>query len=304
MNFGVTLPCLGPAAQPDLLARFSRRAEELGYATLWVADRLLFPLHPRSPYPGAPDGALPDFYRRSLDPVATLTWAAAHTSRIELATGVLQMPLYNPILLARELTTLDILSGGRLVVGLGQGWSLDEFEAAGADPKARGERADEFLGVLRAVWAGSPAEFQGRHFRLPPSVLAQPVRRPPLLLAAYAPAALRRIALLADGWMPVGVPIPALTQNWSQVREEAAAAGRDPDALQLRVAGFVTLTAAPLDADRPAFTGSEEQVAGDLAAVRALGAREFVFMFLPEHEGDVDGLETLEKFRALAATLG
>lgn len=299
MNLGISLPNLGAAAGPGLVARFARRAEEIGYSTLWVADRLLYPLAPRSLYPSSPDGSLPDFYRRSLDPLLTLTWAAAHTSRIELGTGILQMPLYNPVVLARALTTLDILSGGRAVAGFGQGWSTDEFEAAGADPDGRGARADEFLQVLAAMWGEPPAEFQGTHFHLTPSIVARPVRKPPVLLAAYAPAARRRVARLADGWFPVGLPLPALKTLWQGILQSAAEAGRDPSSLQLRVAGFVAVGSEIPGPDRPPFAGSPAQVAADLLALRELAPQEFSILYLPQAPDGADAFEALEQLWAL-----
>jgi alkanesulfonate monooxygenase SsuD/methylene tetrahydromethanopterin reductase-like flavin-dependent oxidoreductase (luciferase family) len=126
----------------------AKRAEDLGVDCLWVLDRLLWPVNPRAPYPLG-DGSLPVQYKNVLDPVETLTFAAAHTSRIALATGVLNLPWYNPVLLARRLTTLDILSRGRLRVGFGIGWSPDEYEAAGATWQDRGKRADESIEMLK-----------------------------------------------------------------------------------------------------------------------------------------------------------
>lgn len=301
MNVGITLPNLGPAAGPDLAARFARRAEEIGYSTLWVADRLLYPVKPRSPYPGTPDGSLPDFYRCSLDPLLALTWAAAHTSRIELGTGILQFPLHNPVVTARGLTTLDILSGGRVVAGFGQGWSVDEFEAAGTLARDRGDRAEEFLRVLQALWGEPPAQFQGRHFRLAPSIVARPVRRPPVLLAAYAPKALERVALLADGWLPVGVPLPTVKIQWDGILQAAAEAGRDPSRLQLRVAGFVMAGTEIPEQNRSPFTGSPAQIAADIQAVRELGAHELCIQYLPQAPDGADAMEALEQLWQLAS---
>ena len=132
-------------AGPEAVIMVAKRAEELGFDSLWVLDRILWPVNPRAPYPLG-DGSLPVQYKNVLDPLETLTFAAAHTSRIALATGVLNLPWYNPVLLARQLTTLDILSRGRLRVGFGIGWSPDEYEAAGATWQDRGKRADESIG--------------------------------------------------------------------------------------------------------------------------------------------------------------
>lgn len=139
MRIGITLPNLGSSANPGDIIKAAGQAEELGYDTLWVADRLLYPVNPRTPYPATADGSLPELYKNALDPLETLTFAAANTNRIGLATGVLDIPFYNPVVLARQLTTLDVLSGGRLRAGFGLGWSEDEFEATGLERPTRVE---------------------------------------------------------------------------------------------------------------------------------------------------------------------
>lgn len=171
MRIGITLPSMGRAANPTNIIQAAQKAEKLGYDTLWVADRLLYPVNPRTPYPATPDGSFPEFYKDILDPLEALTFVAAHTSRIGLGTSVLDMPFYNPVVMARQLTTLDVLSGGRLRVGLGLGWSEDEFEAAGASLKERGARADEFIRILKAIWTTDPVEFVGKYYKVPRSII-------------------------------------------------------------------------------------------------------------------------------------
>jgi alkanesulfonate monooxygenase SsuD/methylene tetrahydromethanopterin reductase-like flavin-dependent oxidoreductase (luciferase family) len=161
MRFGFALPQVGSAAGPEALVMVAKRAEDLGVDSLWVLDRLLWPVNPRAPYPLG-DGSLPVQYKNVLDPVETPTFAAAHTSRIALATGVLNLPWYNPVLLARRLTTLDILSRGRLRVGFGIGWSPDEYEAAGATWQDRRPiRRDGSWGQILEL--DSPAENGSRY---------------------------------------------------------------------------------------------------------------------------------------------
>src|SRR5215212_2781885 len=152
MRSGLILPSLGAGVGPGELVRAAQRAEELGYADLWVAELLLFPVAPRSPYPVTPDGSLPAFYKHALTPIETLTYVAGHTQRIGLGTSVLLMPLHNPVILARQMATLDVLSGGRARVGLGQGWSIDEREAGGGPMNQLGARADEYVQVLERIW--------------------------------------------------------------------------------------------------------------------------------------------------------
>ena len=169
MKIGIAVPNIGPVATPEAVKTVAQQAEALGYHSLWTVERLLWPVNPKMPYPATRDGSLPEEYKYCLDPLDTLTFAAAHTNTIKLGTSVLDIPYYNPVLLARRLTTIDVLSKGRLRVGFGVGWSPDEMEAAGADMKVRGARADEFLHVLKTIWTTDPAEHHGKFFTLPKS---------------------------------------------------------------------------------------------------------------------------------------
>src|SRR5215467_12002332 len=152
MRIGFALGNIGPIGNAESISGIAKRAESLGYQSLWTVERLLWPVNPQTPYPVTPDGHLPEAYKHILDPLDTLTFAAGITHKIALGTSVLDMPYYNPTVLARRLTTIDILSNGRLRVGLGLGWSKDEMDASGAEMKARGAKADEFIAVLKAIW--------------------------------------------------------------------------------------------------------------------------------------------------------
>jgi alkanesulfonate monooxygenase SsuD/methylene tetrahydromethanopterin reductase-like flavin-dependent oxidoreductase (luciferase family) len=139
MRLGIALPQVGSTVSPETLVTVAKRAEDLGFDSLWVLDRILWPVSPRVPYPVG-DGSLPVKYKSVLDPLETLTFAAAHTRRVALGTSVLNLPWYNPVLLARRLTTLDVLSAGRLRIGFGMGWSPDEYEVTAGDIDARMEQ--------------------------------------------------------------------------------------------------------------------------------------------------------------------
>ena len=145
MRIGFALLHMGSIATPKSIQKTARRAESLGYDSLWVVDRLLYPVDPQTPYPGTPDGSLPEAYKQVLDPLETLMFAATHTKKIALGTSVLDIPYYNPVMLARRLTALDVFPDGRLRFELGLGWSKDEYDATGASFEGRGFRADEFL---------------------------------------------------------------------------------------------------------------------------------------------------------------
>ena len=280
MRLGFALPQVGPVAGPDALVTVAQRAEALGFDSLWTLDRMLYPVNPRTPYPATRDGVLPDLYKRVLDPLETLTFVAAHTRRIAIGTSVLNLPWYPPVLLARRLTTLDILSGGRLRVGFGMGWSLDEYEAAGAPWPERGKRADEIIAALKTIWTTDPVEFQGEYYRIPKSFIGpKPVQKPhpPIYMAAFTPSAMKRVAKEANGWFPVGVPLTAVAQMFEGIKGMAREAGRDPAALELIVRANAEFSDTPINKDRADFTGALEQIAGDVAETRQLGAAEIVF---------------------------
>jgi probable F420-dependent oxidoreductase len=280
MRIGFNLPQIGPAAGPKAIVQAAQRAETLGYDSVWVTERLLYPVNPQTPYPVTPDGSLPEPYKHVLDPLEVLTFAGAQTRRIHLGTSVLDIPYYNPVMLARRLTTLDVLSGGRLRVGLGLGWSKDEFDTMGASLSQRGHRADEFLRVLKAIWTTDPVEFHGDYYQIPRSIVGpKPVQKPhpPIYLAAYAPGALKRAATLANGWNPAGLSVEQMAPMAAQLREMAKAAGRDPMSLEVIVRANLHITPLPLGGDRWIFTGSFDQIQADIERVRAFGADELFF---------------------------
>lgn len=291
-RLGLGLAQVGPFADPAAVLDMAAKAEALGYSSLWAMDRLLTPVAPRTPYPASPDGVLPEEQRTVLDPIVALTLAATATERIRLGTSVLVAPWYSPVLLARSLTTLDRASGGRLTVGLGLGWSVDEYEAVGVPQRRLAGRSEEILDVLETVWGDDVVAHHGERFHIAPStVLPKPVQRPRprLLLAAYTPAGLERVARRADGWTPAGLPIEAIAPMFAAVRDLAANHGRDPDALELVVRANIKVTDHDLGADRPAYWGSVEQVGTDLEATSATGADEII-LELQGCAGTVDGL--------------
>ncbi|MGY5036650.1 TIGR03619 family F420-dependent LLM class oxidoreductase [Streptomyces sp. 900116325] len=190
-----------PARQP--------LAEELGYDSLWTGDRILALAAPSAPYPVG-DGIMPRIYENHLDPLISLALAAAHTNRVRLGTSTLNGLWEPPLMLARSLTALDLLSGGRLDVGLGLGWMPDEYTAVGVPWQGRGARIDETLDVLEEYWARDLVSHQGPLFTIPETTVGlKPHQRaaPPILLAGFTPTGLRRVARRAAGWLPVAMPL-------------------------------------------------------------------------------------------------
>jgi probable F420-dependent oxidoreductase len=302
VDIGVQLAQIGRLADASAVRRAAMAAEQVGFASVWVLDRLLSPVDPRSGYGGTADGRLPLGMETSLDPLGVLAYAAALTDTVRLGASVLVAPWYRPVPLARLLTTVDQLSQGRLVVGLGVGWSLDEYDAVGVPMRERGARLDETLDVLDAVWGEDPVALTGPTTHIAPAeVQPKPVQRPrpPVLLAAYTPAGLDRVARRGDGWNPAGMPMELLAPIWGQIRDAAAGYGRDPDALRLVVRANITLSDAPVDGERPPYHGSLEQVAEDLRATAAAGADEVILGLFGDPKLD----EALDVYAQLAESV-
>ena len=293
MKFGLGLPHLGRLADPDAIRTVALAAEHAGLSSVWAMDRLLSPVTPRTMgYPGRVDGRLPAEQDVVLDPVVALTVAATVTERIGLGTDVLVAPWYPPVLLARTLAALDQVSRGRLVAGLGLGWSVDEFDAVGVPMAGRGRRLEEVLDVMAAVWMDPIVDIATTHERIAPSAMGlKPVRPagPPILLAASSGAGLDRIADRADGWLPFGLTLDELAAGWARIGRRAVERGRDPQTLRLVVRADPHCDGRRLGADRPAFAGTCGQVLDDLARLRDLGADE-VILDLHETARDVEEL--------------
>ncbi len=304
MKLGFGLPHSGPSG-PEAITLVAKRAEELGYESLWSFERFLYPEQPQSPYPASHDGSLQENYKTMLDPLHTLSFVSANTSRIALGTSILVMGYRNPVLLAQSLTTIDVLSRGRLRVGLGQGWSKDEHDAAGVSMKDRAARGDELLQVLKAMLTTDPVEFQGKFFQVPKSIVQpKPVQKPhpPIYLAAYTPGAMKRVATFADGWMPVGIPIDGMAQMMEGIRGMAQEVGRDSSVLKLVVRANVQVTLQSQGDQRQHFYGSLDEIKSDIQATRDIGADE---LFIDPQGASVEGasaeeyLEVMEQMKDL-----
>ncbi|HYT22358.1 MAG TPA: LLM class F420-dependent oxidoreductase [Candidatus Polarisedimenticolia bacterium] len=296
MRIGFALPNIGPVATPEAVSKVAERAEDLGYDSLWTIERLLYPVKPQRPYPATPDGSLPEVYKHALDPLEALTFAAARTRKIALGTSVLDIPYYNPVMLARRLTTLDFLSNGRLRVGLGLGWSKDEMDATEVDIKQRGAMADEFLHVLKAIWTTNPVEFHGNFYQVPKSYIGpKPVQKPhpPIYMAAFAPAALKRLAKFADGWNPVVIPIDGMAQMFGSIKQMAREAGRDPSHMELIIRAHIEITDKPLGQERAIFFGTLDQIKEDIGGCRSIGAHEIHF-----DPTFMEGVQSLDRWLA------
>ncbi|MCC3768892.1 TIGR03619 family F420-dependent LLM class oxidoreductase [Streptomyces sp. UNOC14_S4] len=296
MRIGIALPQYGTHAHPTRIADFARDAEAAGFDSFWVNDRALTPVEPDDVYPMpgyTPENPYPPEYTTYLDPLTVLTVAATATTRARLGTSVLNATWYPPLLLARTLTTLDRLSGGRLDVGLGIGWMRDEAAALNTDFGKRGAHLDEILDILRGIWTENPFAHEGPNWRIPRAhVDLRPAQRPhpPVLLGGFSPAALRRVGRRADGWAGVAMSPSRHAAVWAVARRAAEEAGRDPAALRQEIRFFPEPGATP------------ESIAAALSTVRATGADGCFFDLQQTVREPTEalglGIRALERYRA------
>jgi probable F420-dependent oxidoreductase len=258
MDYGIVLPHFGSFARKEAAHRIiavAEAAESLGYSTAWAIDHLVLPAKVEGGYAFNP---LDPF----LEPITVLGALALRTSRIKLGTAVLVLPYRHPIYTAKALATVDVLSGGRLIVGVGAGWMEPEFAALGVPIAERGSRTNETIDVMKALWTEDIPGYNGRHFQFSniksvPQLVQKP--RPPILVGGMTKGALQRVVRRADGWIALGKSPADLSQPLATLREMAAKAGRKPDELQICML--------------PISTPSLEQVIEDLPRYAEMGVQ-------------------------------
>ncbi|MEV6599826.1 TIGR03619 family F420-dependent LLM class oxidoreductase [Actinoplanes sp. NPDC051346] len=301
MDLGIDLLTSGPHASVDAIVRMAREAEILGYGAVWTHERVLCPAGDVDQPPGPPR-PLPMYYQRTFEPLDTLSFVAARTSTLQLGTSVLTAPLHHPIMMARRLATLDQFSRGRLVVGLGQGWMREEYEAAGVPFRQRGARLEDFVAALRAAWSPDPVSYDGRFYSIPLShVDPKPFRRggPTILVGAASPAAIDRAARIADGFNPTSMTLERLTAAINAFRICADRAGRDPDRLSIVVRAATPLTESAVGLGRPFLGGSPDQVVEDLRRLEDLAVDHVLFTNVRQPPLD-EQLSLLERVKTAA----
>jgi probable F420-dependent oxidoreductase len=305
MRYGFYLPTRGRTATPEDLEALVRRGEALGFASVMIADHIVFPSVVTSKYPYTVSGVFPG-QGDALEQLALMAFIAGKTERLRLVTSVMILPYRNPVATAKTLATIDVLSRGRVTVGVGVGWLREEFEALGAaDFDRRGAVSDEYLRIFKALWTESPVSFAGQFYRFDDvCCLPAPVQRPhpPIWIGGHSKAALRRVARLGDGWHPVGanpaVPLtPAdLRRDLDELYRLTEAEGRDPSALTISYKAPLYDATRPVaaGADRRPFSGSSDQIAADIATYERLGVSELIFDFRSETSSE--SLERMERF--------
>jgi probable F420-dependent oxidoreductase len=287
MEFGFGLPSRGQAATMQNMRLLAQHVEALSLDSVWVSDHIIVPRQIDSFYPYDPDGRFPsapdqDYY----EPLTTLAFLAASTVRVRLGTSVLILPYRNALLTAKVVSTLDALSGGRVILGVGVGWMEEEFVALGLDTfHQRGAVSDEYIRAFRALWTSDRPSFDGEHVRFADIGFApKPARQPhpPIWIGGHTPPAIRRAARLGDGWHPIGLRPPAsLTPDEmrtavARLRDETSKAGRNPQDITI---SFKAPIAFSNDggATRQLLTGSPAAIQDDIGRYADCGVSHMVF---------------------------
>ena len=287
MKFGVTIPNNWGVEDPQQVLAMGPAAEDLGYDSLWVMDHLFNTGYIRERLDDKP------YYH----PLATLSYLAATTKRVLLGTSVLVLPYHNPVELAKYTASLDQMSGGRLILGVGVGAMTEEFEALGISMRQRGSLTNECITIMKELWTNHDPSYHSRRWdfsglRFSPKPLQKP--HIPLLIGGSSPGALRRAATLGDGWHPSGLSPEEFSLGRREIRELAQAAGRDPDSLTMSLRLEVEVHGQP-SSDRAAgrarlFGDDPDQLAASIAAYQTAGVDHVV---LALNSGDVPALNKL-----------
>lgn len=303
MDINIALPQTGKFASPETITYAAEEAERREYTTVWVLERLLRPIDSR-PSPERTSTTMPESYANVYDPLETLAYVAAKTERVKLGTSIIDALFHVPAILARRFATLDRLSGGRLIAGLGQGYSSEEFAAANVPMSRRGAGFEEFIEAMRAAWGPDPVHFSGRFYEIPESQInPKPVQDggPPVIIAAMQKPAVERAGRLGFGLNPLAPNWEALEAAVSSFRDAAHAAGHDSATMPVVVRANTAVGEEIAESDRPPLGGSPEQVAEDLKRLREMQVDELFFDMNRFSIPVEDQFHALEHLRALAA---
>ena len=296
MKVGLVLPQAGQQATRENVIQMAKNAESEGFDSLWVFERLLWPINPQTPYVATPDGSLPIEYQIMLDPLETLTYVAANTNKIALGTSVIDMLFHNPVILARRLATLDILSEGRSIAGFGIGWSKDEYQASNIPFQNRGKRADEFIQVLKRIWTDDVVEFKGKYYNIPASKIGpKTIQKPhlPVYLGGFSPNTFSRIVNYdTNGWLAVvGGPLEYLDNTIKTIKDIANKANKDPNKFKVILLAHLNValdsksqsTTTTNEDQRFPFTGTIDQIGNDIKRIKQMDIDHIIFgyVFVP-----------------------
>ena len=306
MRYGFYLPTRGPTATREGVLALAREGERLGLHSAMIADHVVFPVESNSDYPYTMDRKHPGG-GDALETFSILGVVAGATERLRLVTSVLVLPYRNPVLTAKMVASLDVLSGGRVTLGVGVGWLREEFEALDSpDFERRGAVTDEWIAIFKQLWTQSPASFEGQFYkysdiRAEPFPLQKP--HPPIWVGGHSRAALRRTARHGDGWHPVGaiaaVPLPPqeMRAHLDTLKRLTEAEGRDFSKIYISYKAPLYDIAIPnADGTRRGFTGDADDIAGDIRSFAAIGVHELIFDF--RGASIAESIERLQRFAA------
>jgi len=300
MKVGITLPNLGPQATRDNILQTAIQAEKEGFDSVWTITRILWPLRSQTPYPGSPDGSLPTEYQTSFDPLEVLAYVAGKTSKLSLGTSIVNMFYYTPTILAKNYATLDVLSQGRVIAGLGLGWSKDEYQASNIPFVKRGERADEFLKVMKLIWNDDIVEFKGKYYNIPASKIEpKPIQKTgiPVYLGGFNPNTFSRIIKYdLNGWLGVvGGPLEYIENNIKSIKGQASQDNKNPDNFQIIILADLRKSSNDHE-NRLPFSGSIDEIGSDIQRLKDMGVDHIIFgyNFVPIGR-DVDKMINLSK---------
>ncbi|MGH7872743.1 MAG: LLM class F420-dependent oxidoreductase [Candidatus Binatia bacterium] len=304
MDFGLHLPASSATVKADDLVRFAQRAEALDLYCLTIADHVIVPRDISVPYPYTVDGKYPGTGYH-LETLATMGFLAGATKRIKFITSVMIAPYRNPIITAKMLASLDVLSNGRVIVGLGVGWMKEEFDNLKAPPyEERGKVTDEYIQAFRELWTSDHPTFNGKYCKFSNIVfLPKPVQKPaiPIWIGGHSKQALRRAGQLGDGWHPIGgvptIPLEPedIKKDMATLAEYAHKAGRDPKTIRVALKGSLFDKEKKIEGRRRRFMGSAEEIVSDIGAYRDAGIDTMIF---DVRRPSVD--ETLERMEWMA----
>lgn len=304
VTFGCSLPSRGPMSSPESLQTLAQRSEDLGFDSIWVSDHIILPRQVASFYPYAADG-VPTFKpdESYYEPLAALNFLAGCTQRVRLGTHVLILPYRNPVLTAKILATLDVLSGGRVILGAGVGWMEEEFIALGLDTfHQRGAVTDEYLELYKELWTKDEPVFNGKYYQISGSGFQpKPAQKPhpPIWIGGHTGPAIRRAAKYGDGWMPIGLRPPAilepeeLAEKIARLRTLTVEAGRPEDAVDVTFSTDVIFDKAA-GPSRRMVSGRPEQIAADLRQYQDLGVKNFILTFPAQEAAELQ--DSMEQF--------
>ncbi len=293
MKLGLSIPQVGVNATRENALKLAQAAEKENFESLWVQERILWPINPQSKYPASPDGSLREEYQHNLDSMNLLSYIAANTSKILLGTGIAVSAYHLPVQFAKEVATVDILSQGRFVCGIGLGWSKDEYQTSNVPFERRGARQDEFVQAIKKVWTDDIVEFNGEFYNIAPSKInPKPVQKPhpKILLAGFGPKTFERITNYADGYLSaLAMPIPTFEQLISGFKQTVEKAGKNPDDFNISTLTFPQITEnSSGNGDRFPMTGTIEEVGSDIKKLKEIGVNRAILVEFAGASYDVD----------------